>query len=180
MISIDSAFQTEGVSVLDCFNRPDVGFYIPLYQRPYSWDEENDEQLLKDIENGVVQLTADASERNLRFLGIRGLPLKDREIDAARVAHQDKSCLHGDFPDARTVPEEAICAYARPDSRELLLKPQVGQETESSLLSEAAQLLSFYHCLSNRFFFTLIKPISDDWGSTSSSLSTLREHPILH
>ncbi len=35
------------------FSQPGRGFYVPYYQRNYSWDEENAEKLLKDIFSGV-------------------------------------------------------------------------------------------------------------------------------
>jgi uncharacterized protein with ParB-like and HNH nuclease domain len=46
---IEQAFLTEGKNVYNFFQRPGIGYYIPLYQREYSWDKENIEQLLDDI-----------------------------------------------------------------------------------------------------------------------------------
>lgn len=66
-LEIEKAFLTEGRSVYDFFQRPGVGFYIPLYQREYSWDRDNVEQLIEDIEKGVTAMTHDENE--IRFLG---------------------------------------------------------------------------------------------------------------
>jgi hypothetical protein len=67
MTDIRRAFDTSGIPLIDLFRRPGVGFYIPLYQRDYSWDEENIEQLMEDISRGVEGLV-DSSD-NIRFLG---------------------------------------------------------------------------------------------------------------
>ncbi|MCI5117817.1 MAG: DUF262 domain-containing protein [Candidatus Electrothrix sp. LOE1_4_5] len=71
ILDIDQAFNTNGHSVYDFFQRPGIGFYIPLYQREYSWDKDNINQLLEDISKGVESLTANAgsSEDEIRFLG---------------------------------------------------------------------------------------------------------------
>ena len=69
-LEIEKAFLTEGRNIYDFFQRPGVGFYIPLYQREYSWDKDNVEQLIEDIEKGVtaiVEQTGDDTE--IRFLG---------------------------------------------------------------------------------------------------------------
>jgi len=77
MIDINTAFQTSGESIKVLFNQPGVGFYIPLYQRPYSWDSENIEQLMEDLMNGVQELVDD--DDSIRFLGtIIVIPAKDK------------------------------------------------------------------------------------------------------
>jgi uncharacterized protein with ParB-like and HNH nuclease domain len=66
-VEISQAFATSSETISDFFQRPGVGYYIPLYQRPYSWDTENIDQLIADISSGVDALLAD--ENNIRFLG---------------------------------------------------------------------------------------------------------------
>jgi hypothetical protein len=66
-LEIEKAFLTEGRSVYEFFQRPGVGFYIPLYQREYSWDKDNVEQLIEDVEKGVTAMINDENE--IRFLG---------------------------------------------------------------------------------------------------------------
>ncbi len=67
ILDIEKAFNTSGHSIFDFYQRPGVGFYIPLYQREYSWDIDNIEQLLDDITKGVSNIIEDPDE--IRFLG---------------------------------------------------------------------------------------------------------------
>ncbi len=67
MDRIESSFITETCSVSDFFSRGGTGLYIPMYQRDYSWDSDNIEQLVDDIAKGVEALFDNDSE--LRFLG---------------------------------------------------------------------------------------------------------------
>lgn len=72
MINVETSFITENRSVYDFLNQPGQGLYIPLYQRDYSWDSDNIEQLLEDITRGIQRLangevTDDSKE--IRFLG---------------------------------------------------------------------------------------------------------------
>ncbi len=67
MVDISKAFSTSSETVSDFFQRPGVGFYIPLYQREYSWDNENIDQLIEDICRGVEALLN--VDDKIRFLG---------------------------------------------------------------------------------------------------------------
>jgi hypothetical protein len=69
MLEIDQAFNTTGNSIYEFYQRPGIGLYIPLYQREYSWDKDNIEQLLDDISRGVERLTEDNNDDEIRFLG---------------------------------------------------------------------------------------------------------------
>ena len=40
MQDIAKAFTTTGEPISEFFQRPGVGFYIPLYQREYSWGKK--------------------------------------------------------------------------------------------------------------------------------------------
>ena len=64
---IEQAFVTEGKNIYNFFQRPGIGYYIPLYQREYSWDKDNIEQLLDDIGKGVENLLE--TDEEIRFLG---------------------------------------------------------------------------------------------------------------
>lgn len=66
-MEISRAFSTVSESVSYFFRRQGIGYYIPLYQREYSWDEENIEQLMDDICSGVKDLL-DAVD-TLHFMG---------------------------------------------------------------------------------------------------------------
>lgn len=72
VLNIEKSFLTENRSVLDFLNQSGQGLYIPLYQRDYSWDTDNIEQLLEDLSRGILRIalgevTDDSKE--IRFLG---------------------------------------------------------------------------------------------------------------
>ena len=67
MTDISTAFTPRSEPIIEFFQRPGVGFYIPLYQRNYSWDEENIKELLEDISQGVKHFLKD--DGDIHFLG---------------------------------------------------------------------------------------------------------------
>lgn len=72
VLNIEKSFLTENRSVLDFLNQSGQGLYIPLYQRDYSWDSDNIEQLLEDLTRGIQRIaTGEVNDDNkeIRFLG---------------------------------------------------------------------------------------------------------------
>lgn len=67
MIEIATAFNTSGEPLLEFFQQPNVGYYIPLYQRDYSWDTGNIDQLTDDIFTGVEKIFED--DNDIHFMG---------------------------------------------------------------------------------------------------------------
>lgn len=67
MVTIEKAFTPENHTVSNFFHLQGVGFYIPLYQREYSWDKENIAQLTLDIQKGVENISNSSDE--IRYLG---------------------------------------------------------------------------------------------------------------
>ena len=90
MLEIEKAFNTTGQSVYDFYQRPGIGLYIPLYQRDYSWDEDNIEQLLDDISKGVERLTEMGEDAEIRFLGTI---ITVAEKDTSKIEPVDKRGL---------------------------------------------------------------------------------------
>lgn len=90
MINIDKAFNTENRSIYEYFVQPGVGFYIPLYQREYSWDASNIEQLLEDISKGIEDLSDESTENQIRFLGTI---ITVTESDKNNIQPQDTKAL---------------------------------------------------------------------------------------
>lgn len=88
-IDISQAFITASETISDVFQRPGVGYYIPLYQRPYSWDTENIDQLMADICHGVDAFLT--NDKNIRFLGTVILVKESNPI--ANIDPQDKRAL---------------------------------------------------------------------------------------
>lgn len=72
MIDISKAFAPISEPISGFFQQPGAAYYIPLYQREYSWETENVEQLMEDIFNGVkslVQDSTDVRDRSIHFMG---------------------------------------------------------------------------------------------------------------
>jgi hypothetical protein len=90
MINIEKAFVTENRSVFDFFQQPGLGFYIPLYQREYSWDTDNIEQLLEDISKGIERLVEERDENEVRFLGTI---ITVGEVNKNNIQPQDTQAL---------------------------------------------------------------------------------------
>jgi uncharacterized protein with ParB-like and HNH nuclease domain len=72
-IDVTRALPTQSYKLIDYFSRPGAAFYIPIYQREYSWDKENVEQLIDDIFRGVHSLLDNSANGNsnkaIKFLG---------------------------------------------------------------------------------------------------------------
>jgi hypothetical protein len=66
-MDISRIFNSESESVLSVLQELNVGYYIPLYQRKYSWDLENVDQLMEDIASGVKAFLE--SEDSIHFMG---------------------------------------------------------------------------------------------------------------
>jgi uncharacterized protein with ParB-like and HNH nuclease domain len=65
--NIETAFVVTGNGLLEFFQRPGTGLYIPNYQRPYSWDDENITQMMEDLCDGVRALQS--SDDAVAFFG---------------------------------------------------------------------------------------------------------------
>ena len=69
-IEFDKLFEPSNKSVIDFFRQSGAGYYIPEYQRGYSWDKDNIIQLLTDISDGVDRLVvSNSTEQEIHFLG---------------------------------------------------------------------------------------------------------------
>ncbi|WP_041490425.1 DUF262 domain-containing protein [Burkholderia cepacia] len=64
---MSQSFTHSADSLQSFFSQPGRGFYIPYYQRNYSWDEENAEKLVTDIFSGIKRTLTKPS--NSIFLG---------------------------------------------------------------------------------------------------------------
>ncbi|TAH30797.1 MAG: DUF262 domain-containing protein [Cytophagales bacterium] len=88
-LDLNSSFNTLGYSVYEFYQRPGVGFYIPLYQREYSWDKDNILQLLEDIAQGVLAMI-EHPDSEIRFLGTI---ITVNETDRKEIQPQDPRSL---------------------------------------------------------------------------------------
>lgn len=98
-MDISRVFTHDSESVVNFFQQPGIGYYIPLYQREYSWDTENIDQLMEDICSGVrdsidrtcdpihfmgtvILVTESNPVANIKPLDQRALPVRvDNVID---------------------------------------------------------------------------------------------------
>lgn len=86
---ISKSFLTQSETVAVFFQQPGLAFYIPLYQREYSWDAENINQLMEDACKGVSGLLDD--EGTIHFMGAVILL---REVDPTNnIRPQDHRAL---------------------------------------------------------------------------------------
>lgn len=66
-MDISRAFTTESKPVSNFFREIGAAYYIPFYQRKYSWDTDNVHQLMEDIKSGVNELIT--SKDHIHFMG---------------------------------------------------------------------------------------------------------------
>lgn len=86
-INLHNAYDSEGVSVEDLFGSEGEGFFVPLYQREYTWEEDNINQLFEDLFQGIRELAAEEDYAST-FLGtaiLTGLANKKSTADDPRA-----------------------------------------------------------------------------------------------
>lgn len=66
-MDISKAFEVNSLTVYNFFTRGRIGYNIPQYQRPYSWDAENINQLMDDICSGMFDVLG--NENEIHFMG---------------------------------------------------------------------------------------------------------------
>ena len=76
-MDINQAFEVNSLTVYDFFTRDRIGYNIPQYQRPYSWDKENIDQLMDDICSGMYDVLNDENE--IHFMGTI-ITVEDKEL----------------------------------------------------------------------------------------------------
>lgn len=67
-MDISRVFTNRSEAIVNFFQQPGIGYYIPFYQREYSWDTENIDQLMEDICSGVRDIVDGASDP-IHFMG---------------------------------------------------------------------------------------------------------------
>lgn len=83
-------FKHDAASLNDFFSQGGRGFYIPYYQRNYSWDEENARKLIEDIFSSIKRTLS--KPNNSIFLG-------------TVILHEEKNVttgIHADTPNLLT------------------------------------------------------------------------------
>lgn len=91
-------FESASCSLKDFFSQPGAAFYVPFYQRPYSWDRENVRKLMDDLVGGASRLVSNTEE--LRFFGTFILltetqPQRDVHFDRADLITRVRNVIDG-------------------------------------------------------------------------------------
>ena len=68
-IDLHEEYNSNGESVHDLFGREEEGFFVPLFQREYTWEEDNINQLFEDLVLGIQELTNNGGDNATTFLG---------------------------------------------------------------------------------------------------------------
>ena len=68
-IDLHKAYNSLGDSIHDLFARTEEGFFVPLYQREYTWEEDNINQLFDDLVLGIRELSNNDGDNATTFLG---------------------------------------------------------------------------------------------------------------
>ena len=66
-IELHREYKSSGESIQDLFDSIEEGFFVPLYQREYTWEEDNINQLFDDLVLGVYELSEKGNA--ITFLG---------------------------------------------------------------------------------------------------------------
>lgn len=68
-LKLGDAYKSTGESIEDLFSNVGEGFFVPPYQREYTWEEDNINQLFDDFLFGIRELTAGDDDVAATFLG---------------------------------------------------------------------------------------------------------------
>ncbi len=68
MIEMRKVFTTDPKSVFSLLSFPGLGYYIPPYQRPYSWGKENTLRIIEDVVHGLSMMSKGSVDA-ITFLG---------------------------------------------------------------------------------------------------------------
>lgn len=82
-------YNSQGKSIHDLFARAEQGFFVPPYQRKYTWEDDNIEHLFDDLVLGVRELVRRDEDDTTTFLGTAIFtPLEDKR-ETVRPGEQD-------------------------------------------------------------------------------------------
>lgn len=130
---MSQSFTHSADSLQSFFSQPGRGFYIPYYQRNYSWDEENAEKLVTDIFSGIKRTLT--KPNNSIFLG-------------TVILHDEKNVVvgtHTDTPNLLTKVSNVVDGQQRITSIAMLAC------VLSNSISNAVTKLNSYQSLAKEF-----------------------------
>ena len=68
-LDLHTAYNSSGDSIYNLFDKNEEGFVVPIYQREYTWEEDNINQLFDDLVQGVQELSTLNGDDVTSFLG---------------------------------------------------------------------------------------------------------------
>ena len=68
-IDLHKEYNSSGESIHDLFSVVGEGFFVPLFQREYTWEEDNINQLFEDLVLGIRELSNNDDDNATTFLG---------------------------------------------------------------------------------------------------------------
>ena len=93
VLNIKESFITENKSIYDFLNQSERGLYIPLYQRQYSWSNDNIEQLLEDISRGIQRIASSDKNEEAKEIRFLGTLITVVEPDGTQIDPVDKEAI---------------------------------------------------------------------------------------
>lgn len=93
ILNIKESFITENKSIYDFLNQSERGLYIPLYQRQYSWSDDNIEQLLEDISRGIQRIASSDNADEAKEIRFLGTLITVVEPDGTQIDPVDKEAI---------------------------------------------------------------------------------------
>lgn len=156
-MDISRAFQTSSDTISYFFTQGGTGYYIPLYQREYSWDDENIEQLMDDICSGVFDLLS--SQDKIHFMGTiilvmeNDIPNNIKPQDPRAIPPRIDNVIDGQQR-LSTIALLACCLYQRIYEIKAKL-PQDPERYKSDELIEAAD--TYLTTIQELFSFDLMR-----------------------
>lgn len=156
-MDIARVFQTSSDSISYFFTQGGTGYYIPLYQREYSWDNENIEQLMDDIFSGVFELLN--SQDTIHFMGTiiivmeNDVPNNIKPQDPRAIPSRIDNVIDGQQR-LSTIALLACCLYQRIYE----LKGKLPQDYQTYELDELREAVDTYlRNLQELFSFDLMR-----------------------
>ena len=83
-IDLHNSYNSSGQSIHDLFGRQEEGFFVPIYQREYTWEEENINRLFEDLILGIQELSEEDGDNSTMFLGTTILTDLEEKKDAVK------------------------------------------------------------------------------------------------
>ena len=152
-LDLHNDYNPIGESVHDLFDRTEEGFFVPLYQREYTWEEDNIDQLFEDLVLGIRELSDEEGDDVTTFLGT---------VILTDLVDKKETVQKGD-------------ARAQPTAVKLVIDGQQRIATISLLSIQLVERLKLLKdCLSNETPYKVLQNHCDDLIEILPNLYSMR------